>query len=80
MPDVKLLILVERDKKKAIDSIADDLCRIGLTVDNKMSISGTISGWASVEKIDEMRKVEGVAELREEKIFSLPPMDGKIPQ
>lgn len=80
MEKVKFVVLVDPDKKKSIDAIADDLSDAGLAIDRKMSITGIISGWASAEEIDKFRKVDGVAELRQETYFSLPPMDDKIPQ
>lgn len=80
MSDVNLIILVDKDKKKAIDKIADDLSKTGLKVDRKMSTIGIISGRAEHKNIEELRKIDGVAELREEKVFSLPPMDEDIPQ
>ena len=80
MSDLNLVILVDREKKKGIDAVADNLAKAGLKVDRKMSITGVISGRASADKLESLRKVDGVAELREEKTYSLPPMDEKIPQ
>ena len=80
MTDVNLVVLVDRDKKGAIDKVADNLSKVGMKVDRKMSITGIISGTAATENLEALRKVDGVSQLREEKVFSLPPMDEKIPQ
>ena len=80
MSDVSLLVLVEKDKKKDIESVAEKLSEAGMKVDRKLSITGIISGTAAAEKVETLKKVEGVAELREEKVISLPPLDEKIPQ
>ena len=80
MPDVNLVVLVDKDKKNAIEMVADKLSKVGMKIDRKMSITGIISGTAATDKLDALRKIKGVAELREERIFTLPPMDEKIPQ
>jgi hypothetical protein len=80
MADLNLVILVDRDKRKQIDAVAENLSKAGLQVDRKMSLTGVISGKAPAEKLESLRKVEGVAELREESVYELPPMDEKIPQ
>ncbi len=80
MSELKLVVLLDRDKKSAIDSVADELSKAGLKVERKMTTTGIISGSAAEEKVAELRKVKGVRELREETVITLPPMDEKIPQ
>ena len=80
MSDKNFVILVDKKNKNSIDKVAAKLSKAGLKIARKMPITGVISGSAAAEKQDALRKVEGVAELREERTFSLPPMDEKIPQ
>ncbi len=70
MTDVKLIVLIDHDKKQSIENIANDLSKIGMQIDRKMSITGVISGTAAIENLDALRRAPGVAELREEEIFS----------
>ena len=64
MPDVKLVILVDKDKRRAIDTVADRLSTAGLKVERKMSVTGVICGTAPAECLDALKKVEGVAQVR----------------
>ena len=80
MSDVNLIIMIDTAKKAQIDVIADKLSKTGLIVDKKMATIGMISGRTSEENIDEIRNIEGVANVREEKTISLPPMEDDTPQ
>lgn len=75
-----LVILIDKDKKKFIEKIAEDLTKEGLKVENKLSITGVISGTAQEETLERLKSVDGVSELREEGIFTLPPLDRDTPQ
>ena len=81
MADKNVMVLVDDKHGRTLDSVADAIRENGLKVDRVMrgmkTIIGAVSDEATIERI---RRIEGVASIREERTFSLPPMNPSIPQ
>jgi len=75
-----LLVRLDRKQRKAFERILRELSGIGFKVDNVMEITGIVSGSASRVMIPALRNVEGVLGVREEVVYTLPPVDSNIPQ
>lgn len=80
MSDVKLLVKVDRDQKKRINELAATLATHGMTVERTMWLTGMISGVVAEEKIEELRHLDGISELREEGTVTLSPPDDDSPK
>lgn len=80
MPEISIVVLLDKEQKDKIDAIAEKLGAEGMRVEQTMSTIGIISGKADADSLDALRKVQGVAHLRQERTFSVPPMDENIPQ
>ncbi len=80
MPEISIVVLLDKEQKDKIAAIAEKLGSEGMRVEQTMSTVGIISGKAEAATLEALRKVEGVAQLREEGVFQVPPMDENIPQ
>lgn len=69
MADVKLLVLLEKSQRRNITQMAHELEGRGMTVERQMKLTGTIAGYAPSEAMEELRRINGIAELREDTTF-----------
>ena len=75
-----VLVLVDTKHGRSFDAVQAEVEKGGLRVEKVMRGLRTISGKLDEKLIDRLRDIDGVAAVREEGTFSLPPMDGKTPQ
>jgi hypothetical protein len=80
MSNVNVLVKLNRADKADIDQIVDKLQKRGLKVGRKLATTGIVSGSIEQSKMASLRKVDGVADVREERHFQLPPMRDDVPQ
>lgn len=80
MSKTSVLVRLEKADRGRIDMIAAELQGEGLEVTEKMSTTGIIAGTVDELAIDRLRRVGGVAQVRPEGRFQLPPVDENIPQ
>ena len=80
MATVRFVATLARERRKDLDLIARELTAAGLAVDQKLAALGLLSGTAPQGALERLRSVDGVAHVREEHTFSLPPFDEDTPQ
>ncbi|MET0279468.1 MAG: hypothetical protein ABW198_14155 [Pseudorhodoplanes sp.] len=73
MAKVRMLISVRDSHLGSIDEIAIAAGRAGMDVDAKMKGIGVVSGLIEADRIDALRAIDGVADVAEDRKFSLPP-------
>jgi hypothetical protein len=75
-----VMVLVDTKHGNSFESVQDAVEKGGLRVDKVMRGLRTITGELDENLIERLRGIDGVAAVREEGTFSLPPMDSKTPQ
>ncbi|MEM7428606.1 MAG: hypothetical protein AAF441_21150 [Pseudomonadota bacterium] len=80
MPDVKIIVLVEKQKREAIESIAEALQSAGMVVTKILKEIRMITGSAKSELLDALKEIDGVEHLREDGEIVLAPPDGSGPE
>ena len=80
MPNVDVIVMVDKERRADLDQVAKSLEEKGLHVHEKMPRFRTITGTSDSSQLDELKTVEGVEVVRTQQNFQLPPMDEKIPQ
>ncbi|MDH4984610.1 hypothetical protein [Aminobacter anthyllidis] len=75
-----VLVLVDTKHGHSFESVQDAVEKGGLRVEKVMRGLRTITGKLDDKLIEQLRGIDGVAAVREEGTFSLPPMDPKTPQ
>ncbi len=73
MARIRMLISVRESHLGALDEIAKAAKQAGMEVDAKLRDIGVVSGLIEAGSIDDLRAIEGVAEVAEDKKFKLPP-------
>ena len=73
MAKVRMLISVRESHLGALDDIARAAERAGMEVDAKLKDIGVVSGLIEADRIDDLRAIEGVAEVAQDKKYTLPP-------
>ncbi|MBT1154782.1 hypothetical protein J1C56_04180 [Aminobacter anthyllidis] len=74
------MVLVDTKHGHSFESVQDAVEKGGLRVEKVMRGLRTITGKLDDKLIEQLRGIDGVAAVREEGTFSLPPMDPKTPQ
>ena len=81
MADKSVMVLVDAQDSAALDSVAAEVGRNGLKIEQVLRGMRTIVGTVSDElTLDRVRGVRGVRSIRAEGEVTLPPMDPSIPQ
>lgn len=80
MPKTSVLVRLAKADRERIDTVAADLEKRGLEISQKLATTGIIAGKVESSKMEELRDVQGVAQVRQEGRFQLPPTDEDIPQ
>jgi hypothetical protein len=80
MRKTNVLVRLQKADKSRIDSVAAELEEQGLEISQKLATTGIIAGAVEESGLDRLRRVNGVAQVRQEGRFQLPPMDEDIPQ
>jgi hypothetical protein len=70
---VRMLISVRDTHLSSFDEIARAAERAGMEIDGRMTNIGVMSGLIEADRIDALRAIDGVADVEEDKKFTLPP-------
>jgi hypothetical protein len=73
MAKVRMLLSVRDTHLEVLDEIAKAAERAGMQVDAKMKDLGVVSGLIEADKVEDLRKIDGVLDVVEDRKFSLPP-------
>ena len=73
MAKIRMLISVRDSHLGSLDEIAKAAERAGMEVDARMTNIGVVSGLIEPDRIDSLRAIDGVQDVREDRRFSLPP-------
>ena len=81
MADKSVMVLVDAQDSAALDSVAAEVGRNGLKIEQVLRGMRTIVGTVSDDlTLDRVRSVRGVRSIRAEGEVTLPPMNPSIPQ
>ena len=80
MGKTRFVAMIAQDRRHDLEKIAEDLGRAGLEIDQTLKKVGVVSGSADPEAVQRIKQVDGVAHVREEGGFTLPPFDEDTPQ
>ncbi|SFV05611.1 hypothetical protein SAMN02799631_04300 [Methylobacterium sp. 174MFSha1.1] len=80
MAEIGMVIMVEKDKRADIESVAKSLEAKGLHVQETIPRFRTIVGTSDSGLIGAFKSVAGVEAVRPQTTFQLPEMDEKVPQ
>ena len=75
---VNYLVRVERDHD--VHQVANELRNAGLEVERELPSVGVVGGYGDPAIEENLRSFPGVAEVRQEGTFQLPPMSDDVPQ
>lgn len=73
MPKVKLSVSVDDQHMSKFSEIVKKVEKAGMKVDEKHKDIGVVNGSIEKDKIDSLRKVEGVEHVEEEREIRIPP-------
>lgn len=77
---LRLTVTVERDMKDSTAELTRALESQGFEVSRVSRRAGAIFGNADADRLDDLRSVSEIHEIRPERSFALPPLSEKIPQ
>jgi hypothetical protein len=81
MADKSVMVLVDAQDAAALDSVAAEIRKSGLKIEQVLRGMRTIVGTVSDDRtIDRVRSLKGVRSIRTEGEIALPPMDPSVPQ
>ena len=72
MTKVRMLISVRDSHLGSLDEIAKPAEQAGMEVDARMPNIGVVSGLIEPDRVDNLRAIEGVQDVEEDKKFDLP--------
>jgi hypothetical protein len=72
MAKVRMLISVRDSHLGSLDEIAKAAEQAGMEVDARMTNIGVVSGLIEPDRIDNLRAIDGVQDVEEDKKFDLP--------
>ncbi len=78
MPKVSLLVSVNDDHLDRFSEVVKDVENAGMEVEQRMDDLGVITGSIDSEKVEPLRRVEGVAQIEESRGVEIPPPDSDI--
>jgi UDP-N-acetylmuramate-alanine ligase len=78
VPKVSLLVSVNDDHLDRFSKVVKDVEDVGMEVEQKMEDLGVLTGFIDSEKVEPLRRVEGVSHVEESRRFEIPPPDSDI--
>jgi UDP-N-acetylmuramate-alanine ligase len=78
VPKVSLLVSVNDDHLDRFSKVVKDVEDVGMEVEQKMEDLGVLTGSIDSEKVEPLRRVEGVSHVEESRRFEIPPPDSDI--
>jgi hypothetical protein len=73
-----LLVSVNDDHLDRFSKVVKDVEDVGMEVEQKMEDLGVLTGSIDSEKVEPLRRVEGVSHVEESRRFEIPPPDSDI--
>lgn len=80
MSGMKLTVTVDAQHVSVTNEIAETLSKRGFKVERVSRRGGAIFGSAEASVVQQLRRVEGVQDVRPERGYQLPPMGDFVPQ
>ena len=78
MAKVRLSLSVSDSHMNKIDEVAAAATRAGMTVEQRLTELGVLTGEIDQDKIDRLRQVDGVSDVEEERTVRIPPPGSPI--
>ncbi len=78
MPKVSLLVSVDDDHLDRFSEVVKGVEDVGMEVEQKMEDLGVLAGSIDPEKVEPLRRVEGVSHVEESRSFRIPPPDSDV--
>ncbi len=78
MPKVSLLVSINDDHLDRFSEVVTDVENAGMEVEQTMENLGVLTGWIGSEKVEPLRRVEGVSHVEESRRVEVPPPDSNI--
>ena len=78
MSKVNLLVSVDDEHMERLSEVAEKVKDVGMDVEQELEEIGVITGSIDSEKVEPLRKVEGVSQVEESRRFHIAPPDRTI--
>jgi hypothetical protein len=78
VPKVSLLISVSDDHLDRFSEVVKGVEDVGMEVDEKMEDIGVLTGSIDSEKVEPLRRVDGVSHVEESRRVQIPPPDSDV--
>jgi hypothetical protein len=78
MPEVTVNVLIADDKMDKFAEVIHACRQAGLRIEQQMPLTGTVIGAIETDKLDNLKKVDGVSEVEVSRRISIPPSDSEI--
>jgi len=78
MPKVKLSLSVDDQHLAKFSEVVKKVEKAGMTVDEKHKDIGVVNGSIEKDKIDSLRKVDGVEHIEEDREVRIPPPESDV--
>jgi hypothetical protein len=75
---VNLLVSVDDEHLNRFSEVVKGLKDAGMDVEQEMEGIGTVTGSIDSEKVEQLRKVEGISHVEESRQFQIAPPDSDI--
>jgi UDP-N-acetylmuramate-alanine ligase len=78
VPKVSVLVSINDDHLDRFSEVVNDVENAGMEVEQKMEDLGVLSGSIDSEKVEPLRRVEGVSHVEASRRVDIPPPDSDI--
>jgi hypothetical protein len=78
VPKVSLLVSVDDEHLDRFSEVVKRAEAAGMEVEQKMEDLGVLAGSIDPEKVEPLRRVEGVSHVEESRRFQIPPPDSDV--
>ena len=78
MPKVTVNVLIANDKMDKFAEVIHACRQAGLQIEQQMPLTGTVTGSIERNKLDNLKKIDGVFEVEVSRRVGIPPSDSEI--
>jgi hypothetical protein len=78
MPKVTVNVLIADDKMDKFAEVTRACRQAGLQIEQQMPLTGTVTGSIESDKLDNLKKIDGVSEVEVSRDIRIPPPDSEI--
>jgi hypothetical protein len=78
VPKVNLLVSVDDEHLDRFSEVVKGVEDVGMEVEEKLEDLGVLTGSIDPEKVEPLRRVEGVSHVEESRRFQIPPPDSDV--